>query len=67
MRGNDVDRLQLGREVWVSGEGGEIQDEEDEAVFSAIVGEGEGGDSGQMRGGQSDVQKHRGELMIPAG
>lgn len=46
VRGKDVDRLQLGREVWVSREGGEIQDEEDKAVFSAIVGEGEGGDSG---------------------
>lgn len=46
VRGKDVDRLQLGREVWVSREGGEIQDEEDKAVFSAIVGEGEGGGSG---------------------
>jgi len=30
----------------MSGEGGEIQDEKDEAVFAAIVREGERGNSG---------------------
>lgn len=64
MRGNDVDRLQLGREVWVSGEGGEIQDEEDEAVFPAIVGEREGGNSGKR---WAVSLPSRGESIIPAG
>lgn len=41
----DVDTREGGGEVWVRGEEGEVEDQEDEAVFAAVVGEGEGGKS----------------------
>ena len=47
VRGDDVDRFDSGREIWVSGEGGQVEDEEDKAVFATIVGEGEGVNSGE--------------------
>lgn len=45
MRGNDVDGFESGREVWVGGEGRQIENEEDEAVFAAIIGKREGANS----------------------
>lgn len=42
----DVDCGEEGGEERVGGEEGEVEDEEDEAVFAAIVGEGEGGEAG---------------------
>lgn len=41
MRGHDVDGFEEGRKGGVGGEGGEVDYEEDEAVFAAVVGEGE--------------------------
>ena len=46
MRGDYVDGFEVGGEMRVGGEGGEVEDEEDETVFATVVGEGEGGDSG---------------------
>ena len=41
--GDDVDRLEgCGERRRMRGEAGEVEEEEDEAVFSAVVGEGEG-------------------------
>ena len=33
--------------MWVCGERGEVDDQEDETVFAAVVGEGEGGEAGR--------------------
>ena len=46
--GRDVDCGEGGGEVGVRGEEGEVEEEEDEAVFSAVVGEGEGGEAGRV-------------------
>lgn len=38
VRGDDVDGLETGREVGVGMESGEVDDQEDQAVFAAVVG-----------------------------
>lgn len=41
----DEDRGYASGEVGVGGEEGKVEDQEDEAVFAAVVGEGEGGEA----------------------
>lgn len=43
--GGDVNCGEEGGEVRVGGEEGEVEDQKDEAVFAAVVGEGEGGET----------------------
>lgn len=40
----DIDRREEGWELGVGGEEGEVEDEKDEAIFAAVVGEGERGE-----------------------
>lgn len=47
MRGRDVDCGERGGEGGVAGEEGEVEDQENEAVFPAVVGEREGGDAAE--------------------